>query len=62
MFSLFSPCLLNGKCLTLKIKQAPERSASGIAEIDAILGGGIPRRSITEVSRAASTGKKGLRQ
>jgi hypothetical protein len=43
--------------LTLKIKQAPELFASGIVEVDAVLGGGIPRGSITEVSGAASTGK-----
>jgi len=43
--------------LTLKIKQAPELFSTGIAEVDAILGGGIPRGSITEVAGAASTGK-----
>jgi hypothetical protein len=43
--------------LTLKIKQAPELFSTSIAEVDAILGGGIPRNSITEVSGAASTGK-----
>jgi hypothetical protein len=43
--------------LTLKIKQAPELLATGIAEVDAILSGGIPRGSITEVSGTASTGK-----
>ncbi len=43
--------------LTLKIKQSPELFAIGIADVDAILGGGIPRGSITEVSGAASTGK-----
>jgi hypothetical protein len=43
--------------LTLKIKQAPELFATGIAEVDAVLSGGIPRGSITEVSGAASTGK-----
>jgi RecA/RadA recombinase len=43
--------------LTLKIKQAPELFSTGIAEVDAVLGGGIPRGSITEVSGAASTGK-----
>lgn len=36
--------------LTLKIKQAPEVFASGMAEVDAMLGGGIPRGTITEVS------------
>jgi hypothetical protein len=43
--------------LTLKIKQVPELFATGIDEVDAILGGGIPRGSITEVSGAASDGK-----
>src|ERR1700723_3198388 len=43
--------------LTLKIKQAPELFATGIAEVDAVLGGGIPRGSITEISGSASTGK-----
>ena len=43
--------------LTLKIKHAPEVFATGITEVDEILGGGIPRGCITEVSGAASTGK-----
>jgi hypothetical protein len=43
--------------LTLKIKQAPELFATGIAEIDAILMGGIPRGSITEVSGVPCAGK-----
>jgi hypothetical protein len=43
--------------LTLKIKQAPELFTTGICEIDAVLGGGIPRGSITEVAGAASAGK-----
>ena len=43
--------------LTLKIRQAPELFATGIAEVDTMLGGGVPRSSITEVSGAASTGK-----
>jgi recA bacterial DNA recombination protein len=43
--------------LTLKIKQAPELFATGMVEVDEMLGGGIPRGSITEVSGAASTGK-----
>jgi hypothetical protein len=43
--------------LTLKIKQAPELFATGMAEVDAMFGGGIPRSSITEVSGTASTGK-----
>ena len=43
--------------LTLKIKQAPELFPTGIADVDGMLGGGIPRSSITELSGAASTGK-----
>jgi RecA/RadA recombinase len=43
--------------LTLKIKQAPELFSIGIEEVDAVLGGGIPRGSITEVAGASSTGK-----
>jgi RecA/RadA recombinase len=43
--------------LTLKIKQAPELFPTRVAEVDAVLGGGIPRGAITEVSGAASTGK-----
>jgi hypothetical protein len=43
--------------LTLKIRQAPELFATGMANVDAMIGGGIPRGSITEISGAASTGK-----
>lgn len=43
--------------LTLKIKQAPELLSTGIEQVDAVLGGGIPRGSITEFTGAASTGK-----
>jgi hypothetical protein len=43
--------------LTLKIKQSPELFPTGMAEVDALLGGGIPRGSITEASGATSTGK-----
>lgn len=43
--------------LTLKIRQSCELFATGIGGVDAILGGGIPRGTITEVSGAASTGK-----
>jgi hypothetical protein len=46
--------------LTLKIKQSPELFPTGIATVDAMLGGGIPRSSITEVSGDASTGKTSL--
>jgi hypothetical protein len=43
--------------LTLKIKQAPELFSTGIAEVDSVLGGGVPRASITEIVGTASTGK-----
>ena len=43
--------------LTLKIKHAPEVFATGINAVDEMLGGGIPRGCITEVSGEASTGK-----
>ena len=43
--------------LTLKIKQPPELFTTGVCEVDTVLGGGIPRGSITEVAGAASTGK-----
>ena len=43
--------------LTLKIKHAPAVFATGISAVDEILGVGIPRGCITEVSGAASTGK-----
>ena len=43
--------------LTLKITQTPELFATGMAEVDEMLGGGIPRGSITEVSGTDSTGK-----
>jgi hypothetical protein len=42
---------------SLKIKQSPELFATGIAEVDAILDGGIPRGSISEISGAFSTGR-----
>jgi len=38
--------------LSLKIKQASELLPTGIAEIDSMVGGGIPRGSITEISGA----------
>jgi hypothetical protein len=43
--------------LSLKLKQAPELFSTGTAEVDVVLGGGIPRGNITEVAGAASTGK-----
>jgi recombination protein RecA len=44
----------------LKIRQAPELFPTGIAAVDTILEGGIPRGSITEISGAASTGRTSL--
>jgi hypothetical protein len=43
--------------LSLKIKQAPELFATGVADVDTVLNGGIPRGGITEISGSASTGK-----
>lgn len=43
--------------LTLKIKQAPELFSTGIGDVDTMLGGGIPRGSISEVAGTLSTGK-----
>lgn len=43
--------------LTLKIKHAPELFATGMTEVDRVLGGGVPRGGITKVSGLASTGK-----
>jgi hypothetical protein len=43
--------------LTLKIKQAPELFSTGIVGVDSMLGGGVPRGSITEIVGPASTGK-----
>lgn len=43
--------------LTLKIKQTPELFSTGIDDMDMVLGGGIPRDSISEVAGALSTGK-----
>jgi hypothetical protein len=46
--------------LSFKIKQSPELFPTGIAGADAILDGGIPRGSITEISGSTSTGKTSL--
>jgi len=46
--------------LTFKIKQAPELFSTGIHDVDEMLGGGVPRGSITEIAGAASTGKTSL--
>lgn len=43
--------------LTLKIKQAPELFATGIDDVDTVLGGGIPRGCISEIAGVLSTGK-----
>ncbi len=42
---------------TLKIKEAPKRFTTGLPELDSILGGGLPRGSITEISGSSSMGK-----
>jgi hypothetical protein len=43
--------------LSPKIKQSPELFPTRIAAIDALLGGGIPRGAITQVSGPGSSGK-----
>ncbi len=45
---------------SLKIRQPSERFSTGIAEVDRILEGGIPRGCITEISGAVSTGRTSL--
>jgi recombination protein RecA len=45
---------------TPKTRQAPELFPSGVAELDALLGGGIPRGGITEITGGSSTGKTTL--
>src|SRR5271169_1598009 len=42
---------------SLKTRQVPELFATGIPAVDAILEGGIPRGSITEIAGAASCGR-----
>jgi recombination protein RecA len=44
----------------LKTRQAPELYPSGIEELDALLGGGIPRGGITEITGIATTGRTSL--
>jgi len=41
-------------------RQEPERAATGIAEIDAALGGGLPRGALTEIHGPASSGRASL--
>lgn len=43
--------------LSLKVKEFPELFSTGIASVDSVIGGGIPRGCITEVSGVESTGK-----
>jgi len=43
--------------LTPKIRQAPELFATGLADVDAMLNGGIPRGCITELSGNPSSGR-----
>jgi recombination protein RecA len=42
---------------TLKTIQAPELYPSGIAKLDDLLGGGLPRSGITEITGNSTTGK-----
>lgn len=42
---------------TLKARQAPELCPSGIAELDKLLGGGLPRGGITEITGSSTTGR-----
>jgi RecA/RadA recombinase len=43
--------------LSLKIKQAPELLTTGLADLDALLSGGLPRGNITEISGVSSADK-----
>jgi recombination protein RecA len=45
---------------TLRTRQAPELYPSGIPELDNLLGGGIPRGGITEITGSATTGRTSL--
>lgn len=42
---------------TLKTRQAPELYPSGIAALDDLLGGGVPRGGITEIAGTSTTGR-----
>jgi recombination protein RecA len=45
---------------TLRTRQAPELLPTGTPELDALLGGGIPRGNITEITGASTTGRTSL--
>jgi hypothetical protein len=45
---------------SLKFKQPPDLVGTGVAAVDALLDGGIPRGSITEICGETSTGKTSL--
>jgi recombination protein RecA len=45
---------------TLRTRLAPELYLSGIPELDNLLGGGIPRGGITEITGSATTGRTSL--
>src|ERR1700677_1088068 len=45
---------------TLRARQAPELIPTGTPELDALLGGGIPRGNITEITGASTTGRTSL--
>ena len=44
----------------LRVRQAPELLPTGTPELDALLGGGIPRGNITEITGASTTGRTSL--
>jgi recombination protein RecA len=48
------------RALTPRIRQAPELFPTGMAVVDDMLGGGIPRGGVTEISGSASSGRTAL--
>ena len=50
------PRLLRASCARAR-SEAPARLASGIPEIDAVLGGGLPRGRLSEIAGPASSGR-----
>ena len=44
----------------LRVSQAPELLPTGTPELDALLGGGIPRGRITEITGTSTTGRTSL--
>jgi RecA/RadA recombinase len=45
---------------TPMLRQAPETIPTGIQELDALLEGGVPRGSITEIVGGSTTGRTAL--